>query len=91
MRGRVNAIRTFKGLVADLRFYKNFSRFKSGFLNVYYLHLGRSSNLNCFHLPVSYTHLLAIASVKVLHGCRQIVPRGVGFSAITSATLVVSY
>ena len=26
------------------------------------------------------------ASVKVLHGCRQLVPGGVGLSAITSAT-----
>ena len=26
------------------------------------------------------------ASVKVLHGCRQLVPCGVGLSAITSAT-----
>ena len=25
-------------------------------------------------------------SVKVLHGCRQLVPSGVGLSAITSAT-----
>ena len=27
MRGRVNAIRTFKGLVADLRYYKFDNRF----------------------------------------------------------------
>ena len=30
------------------------------------------------------------ASVKVLHGCRQLVPRGVGLSAITSATPLLS-
>ena len=29
--------------------------------------------------------------VEVLHGCRQLVPGGVGSSAITSATLAVSY
>ena len=31
------------------------------------------------------------ASVEVLHGCRQLVPLGVGLSAITSATLAASY
>ena len=30
------------------------------------------------------------ASVKVLHGCRQLVPCGVGLSAITSATPFLS-
>ncbi len=30
------------------------------------------------------------ASVKVLHGCRQLVPWGVGLSAITSATPLLS-
>ena len=29
--------------------------------------------------------------VEVLHGCRQLVPGGVGLSAITSATLAISY
>ena len=31
------------------------------------------------------------ALVEVLHGCRQLVPRGVGSSAITSATPASSY
>ena len=30
------------------------------------------------------------AAVEVLHGCRQLVPCGVGLSAVTSATLFIS-
>ncbi len=36
-------------------------------------------------------HLLLAVGIQVLHGCRQLVPRGVGLSPATSATPIVCY
>ena len=51
--------------------------------------------LTCRLLPwerdLPYTSLMCKRRTQVVHGCRQLVPWGVGLSPITSATLVFSY